>query len=110
MDQKVIFLTLVGMMLVTYLPRLFPILFLSGKTLPPLFVAWLRLVPPAVLAAMLIPSLLVPQDKIDFTVDNLYLWAAVVALPLAWKTKSLFATVIVGMGCVAAGRYFGLGY
>ena len=109
MDQKIITLTLVGMMLVTYIPRLFPVLFLSGKTLPPLFVSWLKLVPPAVLAAMLFPSLLVKDESLHFGSDNIYLWAACIAFPLAWKTKSLFATVIVGMGCVAAGRYFGLG-
>lgn len=109
MDQKIVFLTLIGMMLVTYLPRLFPILFLSGRALPPLFVAWLRLVPPAVLAAMLFPSLLIHEEKISFDMSNLYFWAAVVAFPVAWKTKSLFATVLVGMGLVSAGRYFGIG-
>lgn len=109
MDQKIVFLTLVGMMVVTYLPRLFPVLFLSGKVLPPLFVAWLRLVPPAVLAAMLFPSLFVKDAAIDLSQDNIFLWAACLAFPVAWKTKSLFATVIVGMGCVALGRYFGIG-
>ncbi len=109
MDQKIVFLTLIGMMLVTYLPRLFPILFLSGKSLPPLFIAWLRLIPPAVLAAMLFPSLLLQDKQLSIAFDNLYLWSAVIAFPVAWKSKSLFLTVIVGMGCVAAGRYFGLG-
>lgn len=109
MDQKIVFYTLLGMMIVTYFPRLLPILFLSGKTLPPLFVAWLRLVPPAVLAAMLFPSLLIHKGKITFEMSNLYFWAGVVSFFVAWKTKSLFATVLVGMGLVSAGRYFGLG-
>lgn len=109
MDQKIVFLTLIGMMLVTYLPRLFPILFLSGKTLPPLFVAWLRLIPPAVLAAMLVPSLLIQDEKLSITWDNLYLLAALLAFPVAWKSKSLCATVVVGVGAVALGRYLGLG-
>ena len=109
MDQKLIALTMVGMMAVTYIPRLFPILFLSGKTLPPLFVAWLRLVPPAVLAAMLFPSLFIKEEQVELGFGNLYLWAAVIAFPVAWKSKSLFATVIVGMGCVALGRYLGIG-
>lgn len=109
MDQQLIFWTILGMAVVTYLPRLLPTLFLSGRNLQPLLVVWLRLVPPAVLAAMLAPSLLVRQGGIDLSFDNLSFWAALVAFPVAWKSGSLFATVIVGMGLVALGRYFGLG-
>lgn len=97
------------MAVVTYLPRLLPTLFLSGRNLRPIIIAWLRLVPPAVLAAMLAPSLLVKEAQIDLGIDNLFFWAALVAFPVAWKSKSLFATVVVGMGLVALGRYFGLG-
>lgn len=109
MDQALILLTMVGMGAVTFLPRLLPILFLSGRTLKPLMVAWLRLVPPAVLAAMLLPSLLVPEKRIDLGFDNIFFWTALVAFPVAWKSKSLFATVLVGMGLVALARYCGLG-
>ena len=109
MDQTLIFWTIVGMAVVTYLPRLLPTLFLSGKTLRPVISSWLRLVPPAVLAAMLVPSLLVRHNSVDLGVDNLFFWAALIAFPVAWKWNSLFATVIVGMGLVALGRYLGLG-
>ena len=97
------------MAVVTYLPRLLPTLFLSGRNLRPVIAAWLRLVPPAVLAAMLAPSLLVRDNHVDLGFGNLFFWAALVAFPLAWKSKSLFATVVVGMGLVALGRYFGIG-
>lgn len=109
MDQALIFWTLVGMAIVTYLPRLLPILFLSGRNLQPFIASWLRLVPPAVLAAMLIPSLLVREDAVDLDFDNLFFWAALVAFPVAWKWNSLVATVLVGMGLVALGRYLGVG-
>ncbi len=97
------------MAVVTYLPRLLPTLFLSGRNLRPIIIAWLRLVPPAVLAAMLAPSLLVREERVDLGIDNLFFWAALIAFPVAWKSKSLFATVVVGMGLVALGRYFGVG-
>ncbi len=97
------------MSVVTYLPRLLPTLFLSGRNLRPIIIAWLRLVPPAVLAAMLAPSLLVREERVDLGIDNLFFWAALIAFPVAWKSKSLFATVVIGMGLVALGRYFGVG-
>lgn len=109
MDQTLIFWTIVGMAVVTYIPRLLPTLFLSGKTLQPLLTAWLRLIPPAVLAAMLVPSLLIREESVSLGFDNLFLWSALIAFPVAWKFKSLSATVLIGMGLVALGRYFGFG-
>jgi branched-subunit amino acid transport protein len=107
MDQTTIFLTILGMGVVTYLPRLFPVLLLSSKKLPPLVVAWLRFIPVAVLAAMLLPSLVVKDAQIDFSRSNLFLWAAIPTFLVAWKTRSLFGSVIVGMLVVAAARFLG---
>ena len=104
MDQKVILITILGMASVTYIPRLLPVYFLSSRSLPPLAVAWLRQVPVAVLAAMLFPMLLVPEGRIDLGLDNLYLWAAVPAFLVAWKRRSFFATVLVGIVVVAVAR------
>jgi branched-subunit amino acid transport protein len=107
MDQTSIFITILGMNVVTFLPRLLPVLLLSSKRLPPLMVAWLRFVPVAVLAAMLLPSLVVNEARLDFSSSNLFLWAAIPTFLVAWKTRSLFGSVIVGMTIVALARYFG---
>lgn len=109
MDQTTVFLTLAGMALVTYLPRLLPAWFLRGRTLPPFLVAWLRYVPVAVLAALLLPSLLLADGRLNLAWDNLYLWAAIPAIVVAWKGKNMFATVLTGMALVALARLvFGL--
>ena len=110
MDQTEITLTIIGMALVTYLPRCMPVLFLSGRTLSPLIIAWLRLIPPAILAAMLVPILFCPADAIDLSRNNLFLWASFIAFPIAIKSRSLCLTVLVGMGFVALGRYLGFGF
>ncbi len=109
MDQKVVFLTILGMAAVTYIPRLLPVYLLSSRSLPPLVVDWLRHVPVAVLAAMLFPSLLIEGDQVTLAPSNLFLWAAFPTLLVAWKTRSLFGSVLVGMALVAAARHvFGL--
>lgn len=108
MDQKAIFITILGMGVVTFGPRLLPVLLLSSKRLPPLVVAWLRFIPVAVLAALLLPSLVVQEAKLNFGFSNLFLWAAFPTFLVAWKTRSLFGSVIVGMAVVAIGRYLGL--
>ena len=105
MDQKLIFFTLVGMLLVTYVPRFLPLFFLANRSLPNVVHRWLGYVPSAVLAAMLFPSLFVKNKQLFLSFDNLYLMAAIPTFFLAWKSKSLFGTVITGMVLVAGVRF-----
>lgn len=91
MAETNILITLIGMAFVTYLPRLIPAWVLRDKQLPAFLVAWLRYVPVAVLAALLLPSLLIENNQINFSASNLYLWAAIPAGWVAWKKKNSLA-------------------
>jgi branched-subunit amino acid transport protein len=103
-DQRMVLWTMVGMGMVTYLPRVLPLWLFTSRDLPPLVVAWLRYVPVAVLAAMLLPALVMPVEQIDLSFTNLFVWVAVPTFVVAWKTRSLFVSVIVGMALVAGLR------
>lgn len=107
MEEKLILLTIIGMALVTYLPRLIPLLALSGKELPPSVIAWLRHVPPAVLAAMLLPIILMPDGTLVLGFKNLFFWAALPTFVAAILSKSLFIPVIIGLLVVILGRWLG---
>lgn len=109
MDQALIFWIIVGMAVVSYLPRFLPLALLSGRQIHPLIIAWLKLVPSAVLAAILVPSLLIKDGEFTFGSDNLFLWTAVICFPLAWKFQSLSLPVILGMTLIALARYLGWG-
>ncbi|HET60378.1 MAG TPA: AzlD domain-containing protein [Chloroflexi bacterium] len=98
-------LTIVGMMLVTVLPRVLPLWLLSQKPLPPLLARWLSYVPVAVLSAMLFPALLMPEGSLALRADNLYLWAAIPAILAAWKTRNLFLPVLAGVATIALLRW-----
>jgi len=91
-------LTLIGMMLVTAPVRVFPLLMLSQRDLPRLLERWLSYVPVAVLAAMLFPSIFMPEGGFAFQLDNFYIWAAIPAVLVAWKTRTLFPPVLTGVG------------
>ncbi|MEQ8964748.1 MAG: AzlD domain-containing protein [Azospirillaceae bacterium] len=106
MDQHAVFLIILGMTAVTYLPRLLPALLLSSRRLPRPVEIWLGYVPAAVLAAMLAPTLVLRDGAIALGFDNLFLWAAVPTTLVAIATRSLFATVLAGMAVVAATRWF----
>lgn len=108
-DQDRVFWTIVGMGLVTYMPRLIPLLLLTQRDgsetpLPPWVARWLGYVPVAVLAAMLLPSLLVVEGRAHLAWDNLALWAALPTAWIAWRTRSLVGAVGVGVAIVAVGR------
>jgi branched-subunit amino acid transport protein len=105
MEERLIFFTIIGMALVTYVPRLIPLLALSGKELPPSVVAWLRHVPASVLAAMLLPAILIKDGVLSLGLENLFFWAALPTLIAAILSKSLYIPVIVGMLVVILGRW-----
>jgi len=88
---------IVGMGLVTYLPRWAPLFFLSRRSLPQWFVRWLDLIPAAILSALLMPVLLTDGEPRRLDLLQPELLVALPTLLFALKTKSLGGTVIVGM-------------
>ncbi len=105
MDQTLIFVTILGMQAVTYLPRVLPMWILSSIALPRIVEIWLHYVPVAVLAAMLFPAILVQDHQVTLSPNNIFFWAAFPTLAVAWKTRSFFGAVLVGMAVVAFVRY-----
>ena len=58
----------------------------------------LRYVPPAVLAAIIAPALLMPDGKtLDLAPTKAYLVAGIAAGLIAWRTKNLLLTIVLGM-------------
>lgn len=90
-------LLLIGMGLVTYLPRALPLLALSRRRLPGWLVEWLELIPAAILAALVVPTLVAAPDPRALDLNRPELWVAFPTLALAWKTRSLGGTVVAGM-------------
>lgn len=105
MNQQTVFLTILGMAAVTYLPRLAPAWVLSSRQLPPAVARFLSFVPTAVLSALLLPSLVVTEGHLDASPQNIFLWAAIPTLLVAWRTRSFFGAVATGMVLVAGARY-----
>lgn len=103
------FLMLLGMLLVTQLPRILPLLILSSSGLNPLIERWLKIVPASVLASILVPQLLLSETdgkmQLEIGLNNHFLLAAIPAFLVAWHSRSFFLTVLTGMGVLALLRY-----
>lgn len=86
--------------------RALPVRLLSGKKLSADLTTWLKYVPVPVLSAMLAADLLLKGGELHLHWGNLYLWTAVPCFLVAAKSRSLFATVLFGMGLLAVLRQF----
>ncbi len=106
MDASLVFMTICGMGLVTCLPRILPMLLLSGRRLAPWIGRWLSFVPATVLAALLAPGLFCPEGRLDLSAGNIFLLAALPTFWVAWRFRNFFGTVATGMVVVALARYF----
>ncbi|MGQ9778712.1 MAG: AzlD domain-containing protein [Bacillota bacterium] len=92
-----------GMALVTFLPRYLPMAVLSRRHLPEWLERWLSFLPTAILAAQ---SLAVEGQRIHLRPD--YGLAALPAFMVAWRTRNLFWTVLVGVATMALLRAAGI--
>lgn len=80
----------------TFLIRASFIAFYRGGELPDVCMRALRYIPPAVMAAIIVPSL---YDETDGAFSLARPLAAIVAGAVAWKSRNVLATIGTGMGC-----------
>ena len=94
------------MSLVTYLPRLLPLLLLSRRSLPAPVARWLSYIPVAVLAALLGPVLFLSDGQLNIQPSqNQVFWVSLPVILVAYWTRNLFATVLTGMLLIALWRF-----
>ncbi|BCS96566.1 hypothetical protein DSLASN_21980 [Desulfoluna limicola] len=73
------------------------LLFQSGKDPHPRLAKALRLVPAAVLPALVTPALFMANGYLDISLSNPRLLAGVVALAIALWKRSVFLTLVSGL-------------
>lgn len=104
--SKQVVLLIIGMTMVSFIPRALPLILFNKKNLPPILVKWLSFIPAAVLAALLAPDLFIPMGSWDFSFTNLYLLAAIPTIGIALVSRSMIWTLLAGMGSFAFLQFF----
>jgi branched-subunit amino acid transport protein len=85
---------IIGMGVVTYIPRMLPFVLFKGKALPPFIQGVLRNVPYATLGALIFPGILFIQED---------LWYGIIGAAVAFFAAFMGANVIVVvLGSIAA--------
>jgi branched-subunit amino acid transport protein len=86
--------------LLTFGTRLSFILLLDRIKVTGWFRRGLRFVPAAVLSAIILPELVTRNAVLDITLRNPQLYAGALAILVAWRTKNVLLTIIVGMAAL----------
>jgi len=95
---------ILGMALVTFLPRFFPMAFLARRTLPERVKEGLDYFPISILSAIVFPLFFFSgAGRMEIQLHSLL--SAIPVFIFAWRVKSLWGSVILGMTI-----YWGLGY
>ena len=102
MTETTLWLTIVGAGLGTWILRLSFIETWQWLSVPPLLDRALRYVPAAVMAALVVPALVRPEGAVDLSPDNLRLMAGILAAFVAWYSRNVLLTLIVGMAALWA--------
>lgn len=97
MSTLALWAIILGGMLVTYATRLSFLVLVPHDRLPLPARRALRFVPPAVLAAIILPELTRPAGTLDLTIGNVRLIAGVLAALVAWRFKNTWLTIAAGM-------------
>lgn len=101
------FILITGMMLVTFIPRYGVMALLGRIEMPGRVFRALRFVPPAVLSAIILPAVLLNSEdgRLDIALTNSFLIAGIVAGLVAWRSKNLLLTIVVGMAALWVWRW-----
>jgi branched-subunit amino acid transport protein len=91
-------LAILGVAAATFLLRASFIVFADPHRFPRAFRDALRFVPPSVLAAIVVPGLLLVNGALDLSAGNPRWIAGLLAIAVAARTRSALAAIATGMG------------
>jgi branched-subunit amino acid transport protein len=102
LDAVVLLAAMAGGGLLTFASRVVFLLAGERVALGPRLRTLLTYVPPAVLSALVAPEVFVRDGALLLSAHNPRLWAAAVAVLVAWRTRSVLATIGIGLATLWA--------
>lgn len=95
-----------GSALLTFIPRVLPLMLFSKIQIPMWLLRWLEYVPVAVMAALIGQELFMSDNQLVPITQNAALWASLPTIAVAIWTRSLLGTVLVGIVAMMILRYW----
>ncbi len=92
-----IWVVMLSIGILTFLTRLSFIYLLEKWQPPDVVMRALRFVPVAALTAIFVPEMALQNGELVLSLENIRLMAGIIAILVAWRTKSALWTIAVGM-------------
>ncbi len=101
MAENTLWLVILGMGAITYGMRAGSLLLAERLPRQPWLGSFLRFVPVAVLSAIVALEMAFPNGALDLSpIDNHRLLAGALAILVAWRTRRMLPTILVGMAAL----------
>ena len=103
-----IYLLIIGIAILTYIPRSLPIIYLSKKDLPQWLKDWMKFIPSGIFAALILPDILIQDGSLNVGFTNIKLIASILVLIIAIKKKSLGLSIAVGVSAITILTFYNI--
>lgn len=97
MSTTEIMYCILGMCIVSYIPRALPPFILARVSLSPVVERWLRYVPTSIFGALVFSEIFIDGDHLNLSLNNINLLASLIVLVVSLKTKSLAKSIVTGI-------------
>lgn len=92
---------IIGMAVVTFIPRFFPLLLLSKKEIAPSLSRWMSFIPVSIFAALVASDIFFWEGTVNLDpVSNIKLIPSGLVVLTALKTKSLVWSMVTGISAI----------
>lgn len=89
---------IIGMAIVTFASRFFPVLFFAKRKISPALSRWMTYIPVSVFAALVASDIFFWEESFQLhPLQNIKLLPSLVVFIIAYKTKSLLWSMVVGI-------------
>ncbi|EOL41659.1 AzlD domain-containing protein [Enterococcus phoeniculicola] len=91
-----LFLMILGLFAVSYIPRVIPLLYFTKRKVPTWFSEWMKYVPVALFAALSFKDVFITHEHLDLA-WNIKIVAMLLVAGVAYKTRSMALSVLTGL-------------
>lgn len=89
---------IIGMALVTFIPRFFPMIMLTKREISPAFSRWMSYIPVSIFASLVAYDIFFWEEVFSVNpVENIKLVPSILVFIVAYKTKSLLWSMVSGI-------------
>jgi len=95
-------LIIFGAAIASFIPRVIPMLFFKNKEISSKVTQWLSFIPVTIFSALVFSDLVFWENKLSFNpLVNLKLIPALIVFYIAYKTKNIFISMIIGIVAIS---------